>query len=166
MSSLEVQDPKIAKKSPSRHHRTTLSGYIFATEAHIDNRKKNLLSSNISPTCPYNIINVGLLVAEIVTAFWLPVRNVLSLSFSTTSISCSSPSSCGLSGAGRCHSHERAPGLTILRSMIGGCQTNVLEWCQIRFNGPKTGVKQLAQLAFPVPCQRDHTCSKGSTVKG
>jgi len=28
------------KKSPSRHHRTTLSGYIFATKARIDNRKK------------------------------------------------------------------------------------------------------------------------------
>jgi len=32
------------KKSPSRHHRTTLSGHIFATKARIDNRKKNLLS--------------------------------------------------------------------------------------------------------------------------
>jgi len=28
------------KKSPSGHHRTTFSGYIFATKAHIDNRKK------------------------------------------------------------------------------------------------------------------------------
>jgi len=28
------------KKSPSAHHRTTLSGYIFATKAHINNRKK------------------------------------------------------------------------------------------------------------------------------
>jgi len=31
---------KIAKKLPSAHHHTTLSGYIFATKAHIDNRKK------------------------------------------------------------------------------------------------------------------------------
>jgi len=31
---------KIAKNSPSVHHRTTLSGYIFATKACIDNRKK------------------------------------------------------------------------------------------------------------------------------
>ena len=31
---------KWCKKSPSAHHRTTLSGYIFATKAHIDNRKK------------------------------------------------------------------------------------------------------------------------------
>jgi len=28
------------KKWPSGHHGTTLSGYIFATKAHIDNRKK------------------------------------------------------------------------------------------------------------------------------
>ena len=55
---------KIVKKSPSRHHRTTLSGYIFATKAHIDNRK-NLLSSNISSTCPHNMANFGPLAAEI-----------------------------------------------------------------------------------------------------
>jgi len=39
---------KIAKKSPSGHHRTTLSGYIFAIKAPIDHRKKNLLSSDMS----------------------------------------------------------------------------------------------------------------------
>jgi len=38
--SLEMQDKKIAKNSPSGHRRTTLSGYIFATKARIDNRKK------------------------------------------------------------------------------------------------------------------------------
>jgi len=38
------------KKSPSGHHRTTLSGYIFATKVRIDNRKKNFLNSNTSPT--------------------------------------------------------------------------------------------------------------------
>jgi len=31
---------KIAKNSPSAHYRTTLLGYVFATKAHIDNRKK------------------------------------------------------------------------------------------------------------------------------
>jgi len=31
---------KVAKRSPSVHHHTSLSGYIFATKAHIDNRKK------------------------------------------------------------------------------------------------------------------------------
>jgi len=33
---------KVAKKSPSGHHRTTLSGYILATKARIDNRKKGV----------------------------------------------------------------------------------------------------------------------------
>ena len=37
--SLQMQDPKCRQKSPSGHHRTTLSGYIFATKACIDNRK-------------------------------------------------------------------------------------------------------------------------------
>jgi len=41
---------KSRQKSQSGHHRTTLSGYIFATEAHIDNRK-NLLNSSMSSTC-------------------------------------------------------------------------------------------------------------------
>ena len=31
---------KSRQKSPSGHHRTTLSDYIFATEAHINNWKK------------------------------------------------------------------------------------------------------------------------------
>ena len=44
---------KIAKKSPSAHHRTTLSGHIFATKAHIDNRKKNLLNSDIHVSSQY-----------------------------------------------------------------------------------------------------------------
>jgi len=41
---------KIAKNWPSGHHRTTFWGCIFATKARIDNRK-NMLNSNVSPTC-------------------------------------------------------------------------------------------------------------------
>ena len=59
-----------AKKSPSGHHRTTVSGYIFATKAHIDNRKKNLLSSNISSSCPHNMVNLSPLAAEIGPVVW------------------------------------------------------------------------------------------------
>ena len=53
------------RNSPSGHHCTTSSDYVFATKAHIENRKKNLLNSNISPTCPYNMVNFGPLTAEI-----------------------------------------------------------------------------------------------------
>ena len=55
---------------PSMHHRTTFSGCIFATKASIDNRKINLLNSNISPTWSCNIANFGLLAAEIVSLVW------------------------------------------------------------------------------------------------
>jgi len=57
---------KIAKYG---HHRTTLSGHIFATEAHIDNRKK-IVKQQYLPICPYNIVNIGLLAAEIVSLVW------------------------------------------------------------------------------------------------
>jgi len=60
---------KLVKKSPSGHHRTTLSAHIFATKA-LDNRKKNLLSCNISSTCPHNIVNFGSLTAEIGLGVW------------------------------------------------------------------------------------------------
>jgi len=58
------------KKSPFWHHRTTLSGYIFGTKACIDNRKKNLLNSNTSSTRSHNMVNFGLLTAEIRWRFW------------------------------------------------------------------------------------------------
>ena len=61
---------KIAKKSPSAHHRTILLGCIFATKACIDNRKKILWSSNISSTCLHNMANFGLLAAEICWRVW------------------------------------------------------------------------------------------------
>jgi len=57
------------KKSPSRHHRTTLFGCIFATKARIANRKKNFLSSNIS-TCPRNMVNFDPLTAKIGSGVW------------------------------------------------------------------------------------------------
>jgi len=60
---------KSRKKSPSGHHRTTLSGYIFATKARIDNWKKNL-SSNTSSTCPHNMANFGPLTGEIGWPVW------------------------------------------------------------------------------------------------
>jgi len=63
------------KKFPSRRHRTTLSGYIFATKSRINNRKKNLLSSNISSTCSYNMVNFGPLAAEIVSLVWGTLAN-------------------------------------------------------------------------------------------
>jgi len=66
----------IAKNSPPGHHRTTLSGYIFATKARIDNRKNVL--NNIFPTChyKYNMVNFGPLAAEMVSLVWGTLANV------------------------------------------------------------------------------------------
>ena len=56
------------KKSPTAHHCTNLSSYIFASNACIDNRK-NLLNVNIS-TCPYSMANFSPLMAEIGSGVW------------------------------------------------------------------------------------------------
>ena len=47
--------PKIAKNSPSGNNCTTLSGYIFASKACIDNNWNNLLISNVSPTWSHKV---------------------------------------------------------------------------------------------------------------
>ena len=68
----KIQDAKITQKSPSTHHRTTLSSYVFTTLTYIDNREKILLNGNISSICPRNILNFGLLTAEMYWQFWAP----------------------------------------------------------------------------------------------
>jgi len=66
---------KIAKNSQSGHLRTTLLGHIFATKAHIDNRKK-LVKQQCLPTCPHNMVNFGPLVAaEICWRVWGTTAN-------------------------------------------------------------------------------------------
>jgi len=63
------------QKSPFRHHCTTLSGYIFAAKACIDNRKKNLLNIDTSSTYPHNMVNFGLLTAHICWRVWCTPAN-------------------------------------------------------------------------------------------
>ena len=58
----------MTQKSPSGHHLTTLSGYIFAMKACIDNRKK-LVKQQYS-TCAQNMVNFGPIAAEIVSGVW------------------------------------------------------------------------------------------------
>ena len=62
-----MQDAKNRQNSPSGHHRTTLSGYIFATEVRIDNRKKTCLTAVGLPHVTTIMVNFGPLTAEI---FW------------------------------------------------------------------------------------------------
>jgi len=63
--------PKIATDSPFAHNRTTLSSYIFATKARIDNRKKLVKQQYLlSSTCPHNIVNFGPITTEICWRVW------------------------------------------------------------------------------------------------
>ena len=56
-------------KSPSGQHGTTVLGYIFATKAHIDNRKK-IVKQQYVLHMPHNMVNFGLLAAEIGWPVW------------------------------------------------------------------------------------------------
>jgi len=68
----EIQDAKSRQKSPSGHHRTTWSGYIFTTKARIDNREKNLIVKQqyMPSRCAHNMMNFGPLTAEIGSGVW------------------------------------------------------------------------------------------------
>jgi len=59
-----------AKKVAKNHHFGTIAQLCRATSLqlrHVSTIGKNLLSSNISPTCAYNMLNFGPLAAEIVS---------------------------------------------------------------------------------------------------
>jgi len=62
---VKIQDakksPKIAIWAPSHN----LPGYIFATKARIDNRKKTLVNQQYILQISHNIVNFGPLAAEI-----------------------------------------------------------------------------------------------------
>ena len=60
---------KSRQKSPSGHHCTTLSGYIFASKA-VSTIGEKLLSSNMFSRCPHNMVNFGQLAAEIGLPVW------------------------------------------------------------------------------------------------
>jgi len=64
----------IAKNSLSGHRRTTFSGYIFATKAHIDNRKKFIKQQYLLyMSAQYEL---SPLAAEIVSLVWGIPANV------------------------------------------------------------------------------------------
>jgi len=60
---------KSRQKSPSGHHRK-LCRAISSQLRHVSTIGKKLLSSNISSTCPHNMVNFGPLAAEISSLVW------------------------------------------------------------------------------------------------
>jgi len=59
----------MTQKWPSAHHRTNLWGYIFATKARIDNRKK-LVKQQYLPARPHSMGNFDQLTTEICSGVW------------------------------------------------------------------------------------------------
>jgi len=70
--SLKIQDTKI------RHLHTIaqLCQAISSQLRHISTIRKNLLNSNISSTCPHNVVNFGPLMAEIGWRVWGTPANI------------------------------------------------------------------------------------------
>ena len=59
----------MTQKSPSAHHPTPLSGYIFVSKAHVDNRKETCETAICSPHVLTMVI-FGPLAAEICWRVW------------------------------------------------------------------------------------------------
>ena len=72
--SLKIQDAKSRQKWPSGHHRTTCRA-ISSQLRHVSTIGKKLLSSNMSPTCPHNMVDFGQLTAEIFWRVWCTIAN-------------------------------------------------------------------------------------------
>ena len=60
------KSPKIAIWAPSHN----FVGLYLRNNGMYRQSEKNLLSSNISPTCPHNMVNFGLLAAKILSLVW------------------------------------------------------------------------------------------------
>jgi len=71
MCRMRLAETTECKNLPSAHHDRNLLGFIFITKASIDNTK-NLLNSNISSTCPHNMVNYGPVTAEVGWRVWAP----------------------------------------------------------------------------------------------
>jgi len=61
---------KIAKNSPSGHHRTNFSGCIFKTKGRIDNREKTIVKQQYLLHMSHNMANFGPLTAKIGLPVW------------------------------------------------------------------------------------------------
>jgi len=70
----------VPKKSPKICHLGTIVQLCRAISSQLRHvstiGKKILLNSNVSPTCPYNMVNFGPLAAEIVSLVWGTPGNV------------------------------------------------------------------------------------------
>ena len=104
-------------------------GLYLRNEGMYRHSKKNLLSSNISPTCPYNMVNFSLVAAEIVSLVWDTsasfngFRDLASLLQRRRSMEANQTF----------HDVRPLPGLVVVDYIyiFGGC-CSVMEFCQVQ----------------------------------
>jgi len=110
---------KLRKKSPSAHHRTSLSSYIFVTKA----------NSNISSIRPHNMVNVAPLMAEIGSGIW--VTQQISTGFALGFVTAPTSLSWGQPNFARCLAIFAAGTLYIYtHTFWGSCR--LTEFCQVQ----------------------------------
>jgi len=67
---MQMQDPKKSPKIAIWAPSNNFVGLYLRNYGTYQQSEKSLLSSNISPTCPHNMVNFGLLAAEILSLVW------------------------------------------------------------------------------------------------
>jgi len=116
------------KNSPSAHHRTTLSGYVLATKAYIDNRKTLVKQQYLlHMSSQYGEVNVGLLTDDIGWWVWGTSAN-----FNVFCVLASSPHRrCSTEVNQTLHDVWPPPGLVHYIYNFGG-SCPLTEFCQVQ----------------------------------
>jgi len=125
---------KIAKNSPSGHHPTALSGYIFTTKACINNWKKTCWIA-MSPASPHNMVNFGPSGWDLLTSLGHPSKfqRVLRLGSVTTRHSSSGrqPNLAALNRGGHLYSAGRPSRLAMAHILVSCSSSPLSQQSQI-----------------------------------
>ena len=119
---------KIAKKSPSAHHRTTLSA-ISSKLRHLSTIGKTLLCNDISSRCTHNMVNFSLLAAEIGPVVWGTPANFNGFRVLASLLQRRRSTEANQTF----HSIWPLPGLVDYIYIFGGC-CSVTEFCQVQYS--------------------------------
>jgi len=147
---------KIAVCAPSHN----FVGYIFATKGCIDNRKKNLLSSNISSRGRHNMVNLnfGPSAAEIALPVWVPPADFNGFRFILAFVTTATLLTEGQPNFARCLAVSRAGTLSVYTFSRPLAPSRNFARCKIHFASKScvlhcqrycTALQQRGQPNFP-----------------
>jgi len=75
LSSIFFASPYLSRRRLDVYSTSTHGVAVVRIWMQVENQKKNLLNSNVSPTCLHNRVNFGLLAAEICWRVWITPAN-------------------------------------------------------------------------------------------